>query len=150
MTEMFTLSSITTYQAAVQQSRAFRELKTLKDKVLKPHDLTGSQWSVLGFVYDAGKNGIRITALADHLDTTQAFITNTINTLVSKGYVERKADKTDNRARCVVLKPRFVAMVEQIEQDVRAALRREIYNKVTPEELKIYVNVLAKFADTSK
>ncbi len=146
MSENFNLATITTYQAASQQSRAFRELKLLKDHVLSPHGLTGSQWLVLGFIYDSGHDGVRITTLADLLDTTQAFITNTVNVLESKGYVLRKADKTDSRAHSVVLKSKFTSVVEKIEQEVRSALRREIYSKVTPEELKTYVYVLSKFA----
>jgi len=149
MTKLFDLSNITTYQAAVQQSKAFRELKQLKDSILKPHGLTGSQWTVLGHTADAGKAGVRITALAEQLDTTQAFITNTVNKLAAKGYVERRADPLDSRVRIVVIKPKYVPVVAKIEQAVRAALRREIYSKVTPEELKIYVNVLARFAEKS-
>ena len=104
------------------------------------------QWSVLGFVADAGTTGIRITSLAKVVDTTQAFITNTINTLESKGYVQRTVDASDSRARMVSLKPGKAKIVQAVEIEVRTAMRQEIYSKVTPEELKVYVNVLAKFA----
>jgi DNA-binding MarR family transcriptional regulator len=144
---MFELSHLTTYQAGAFQSRAYRELKLIMHRILKPHGLTMMQWSVLGFVADAGKKGVRITTLAESLDSTQAFITNTVNTLEYKGFVERSVDKTDSRARKVALAAGKNKLVQKIELEVRAEMRKDIYSKVTPEQLQTYVYVLTKFAN---
>lgn len=143
------LSTITTYQAGVYQSRAFRELQQLTTRILKPYGITMAQWSLLGFVNDAGSDGIRSTELAIKLDTTQAFVTNTVNLLVKKGYVKRRDDISDSRARDIILNTKHIELVQKIEQAVRVALRREIYSKVTADELNTYVNVLIKFAEKS-
>ena len=143
---MFELSTITTYQAGVYQSRAYRQLKVLKNRILEPHGLSMMQWSVLGFIYDSGKTGVRITSLAKSLDTTQAFITNTVNALEAKGLVVRTVDAHDKRASAVTLKPEHKQLVQKIEAAVRAELRKDLYSRVTPEELKTYVNVLIKFS----
>ena len=143
---MFELSTITTYQAGVYQSRAYRQLKVLKNRILEPHGLSMMQWSVLGFIHDAGPTGVRITALAKSLDTTQAFITNTVNALEAKGLVVRTVDAHDKRASAVTLKPEHKQLVQKIEAAVRAELRKDLYSRVTPEELKTYVNVLIKFS----
>ena len=144
---MLELNSVTTYQAGVYQSRAYRQLKVLKNRILEPHGLSMMQWSVLGFIYDSGKTGVRITSLAKSLDTTQAFITNTVNTLEAKGLVVRTVDAHDKRASAVTLKPEHKQLVQKIEAAVRDELRKDLYSRVTPEELRTYVNVLIKFSE---
>lgn len=143
------LGAITTYQAGVYQTRGFRALRQLKNKALEPHGLTMMEWLVLGLIKDAGANGIRITNLATELDTTQAFITNTVNVLEKKKFVARKADKSDKRAHCVVFNKKYLLLIDKIEAELRDKLRETLYAKVTPEELKTYMNVVIKFSKSS-
>ncbi len=143
---MFELTQLTTYQAGVLQSRAYRELKITMKNILSPHGLTMMQWAVLGYVANSGRNGERVSSLAKELGSTQAFITNTINSLEEKGYVGRRGDKVDSRAKVVHLKPGKQRLVNRIELEVRAAMRRELYNRLTPDELRTYVLVLKKLA----
>lgn len=144
---MIELKDLTTYQAGVYQARAFRALKHMKNHILEPYDMTMMQWLVLGLIIDSGDNGIRTTRLAEQLDTTQAFITNTVNALETKKMIRRERDSQDSRAHCVVFNQEKNELVIQIEEKMRKELRNTIYKKVTPEELRIYMNVLAKFAD---
>ncbi len=142
---MTDISKIPTYQAGVYQARAYRALKNLKNNVLKRHDLTMMQWVVLGYIYDYKEVGVRITELAKSLDTTQAFITNTVNKLQAKGFVKRVAHVSDSRAKMVTIEPRHVKLVEEIEHDVREELRTKLYSKITRDELQAYINVITKF-----
>lgn len=143
---MIKLQEITTYQAGAYHARGFRALKQLKNRILEPYGLTMMQWCVLGLIKDAGKTGIRTTALAESLDTTQAFITNTANILEVKKLVSRKADTKDSRAHFIVFNTRHEKLVAEIEQVIRSELRKTLYKKVTPDELQVYMNVLAKLA----
>lgn len=143
---MKNLSEITTYQASVYQSRAYRNLKRQKDRILKAHGLSMMQWALLGLIYDSGVNGTRITDLAAELDSTQAFTTITVSSLEAKGFVKRKASGSDNRVRDVIVNPNRVALVKKIEADVRDVLRKELYGKVSRQELEVYMNVLIKFS----
>ncbi|MBA3757958.1 MarR family transcriptional regulator [Candidatus Saccharibacteria bacterium] len=144
---MIELSEITTYQAGMYQARSFRALKQLKNRILEPYGLTMMQWLVLGLIKDAGKTGVRTTTLAEQLDTTQAFITNTVNLLEVKKLVSRRTDAKDSRAHSIIFNKKHEKMVAKIEQELRHELRNTIYKKVTPEELKIYMKVIVKFAD---
>lgn len=144
---MIDLKEITTYQAGVYHARAFRALRQLKNRVLEPYGLTMMQWSVLGLVRDAGKKGIRTTALAEQLDTTQAFITNTVNFLEAKKLVSRQPDKKDSRAHNIIFNNKHSRLISKVESQLRAELRDTLYKKVTPEELRVYIKVLSKFAD---
>lgn len=144
---MTDISKISTYQASVYQSKAFRTLKNIKNSLLKKHGLTVAQWSVLGFVYDAGRDGVRASDLANRLDTTQAFITNAVNSLENKGLIKRVDHSTDGRTKMVVLEPRQKKVVLAIESDLRECLRQELYSKITRDELITYMNVLIKFSE---
>lgn len=144
---MIELRNITTYQAGVYQARAFRALKQIKNRILEPYEISMMQWSVLGLIKDAGKTGVRTTVLAEQLDTTQAFISNTVSVLEAKKMVRRKADDQDHRAHCIIFNKKYDKLVEEIETKLRDELRKTIYVKVSPEELKTYMNVLVKFAE---
>ena len=144
---MIELHEITTYQAGVYQARAFRALKQIKNGVLEPYGLTMMQYSALGLIKDAGSSGIRTTALAEQLDTTQSFITNIVNFLEAKRLVRRKADARDSRAHSIIFNKMYEKTVKEIEDKLRKELREKLYKQITPEELKIYINVLVKFAE---
>ena len=140
------INEITTYQSAMFQAKAYRRLKVMTTSILKKHDLTMMQWSLLGFINDAGKEGVRITELSEQLDTTQAFITNTVNTLQAKGMVTRTKNEDDTRAKQVVLVPKYRKFVQKVETSIRNEMRLQIYSKITREELITYIQVLEKLS----
>lgn len=140
------LSNITTYQSGVVQAAAYRNLNKLFTILLKEHELTCMQWFVIGTILDAGPEGIKLTDLANKLQTGLPFITNIINMLESKGMVERRFKPDDNRTKFVSIQPDFVAECHEIEQALRAKLRQTIYSKITPEELRTYIKVLYQFS----
>ncbi len=144
---MIDISKIPTYRAGELQARAYRALKVMKNAVLKKHGLTMMEWLVLGFIYDGKSAGVRITELAKTIDTTQAFITNTVNALQAKGFVTRVAHSSDSRSKMVLIEPKSVQHVEKIEAEVRAELRTKLYSKITRDELQTYITVLAKFSE---
>jgi DNA-binding MarR family transcriptional regulator len=140
------ISSITTYQAGVAQSSAYRNINKLFSAMLKEHELTSMQWFVLGTIYDSGKEGIQLTQLSSKLQTGLPFITNTINLLESKGMVERHNSPTDSRSKTVVITDDFMPSCQKIEDSLREKIRGTIYGDIDPEELKVYIRVLTKLS----
>lgn len=143
----FSLSNLTTYQVGAMEAAAHRALRTHKDGCLQKHGLSGMQWYIIGSVLDTGDQGSRITDLAKQLDTTLAFLTNTVNLLESKDMLVRSANGSDSRSRIIKVSPKFVPVCHQIEAELRKELRSSIYSKVTPEELRTYIKVMAKFTE---
>lgn len=144
------LTELTTYQALVYRSRANRTVKTQVEKVLHEYNLTMAQWAVLGFIKDAGKRGIRISDLAAHIDTSLAFITNSVNTLEKKGIVYRTGHERDNRAKLVYIANDYRHKVASIEQRLRRQLC-DWYGKVlTQAELETQLEVFRKLAQTNE
>lgn len=140
------LSKLTTYQAGVTQARAHRALSAKIGDYLRAHNLTTMQWSVLGFVYDAGKDGVRISDLAKELDTSLAFITNTVNTLEAKRMVVRSEHGSDNRAKLVHVTPEYAPKVASIEKELHRRFRKWLMDMVPSPDLGTYLKVLEQIA----
>ncbi|MBA3758613.1 hypothetical protein H0X10_03215 [Candidatus Saccharibacteria bacterium] len=144
-----TQSELKTYQVGVIQAAAVRALKKHKDSCLQPYGLTGMQWCIIGTVLDTGPKGIRITDLANKVDATMAFLTNTVNLLESKNVLERIENANDNRSRMVRVTKKFQPNCQKIENELRRKLRTSFYSKVTPDELDTYIRVLNRFSELS-
>lgn len=142
------ISQISTYESGVVQSAAHRQTMKVKTDFLARYDLTGMQWFVLGFVYEAGSTGISLTNLRSILDTSMPFITNTVNTLEAKGYIFKTTSKTDNRIKIATLNEGRRKLVEEVEEGLRDALRTELYARdgISREELQTYIEVIYKLA----
>ncbi len=140
------LKDIPTYQAGIAQAKAYRVLRSLMAELLKAHNLTMMQWSMLGLVYEAGSKGMRITDIAEAIDSTKAFITSSVKVLELRGFVTRTTDQLDTRSRIIQIKPQSKAMVEKVEIELRREMRRRMYAHISPVELATYVRVLDKIA----
>ncbi|HCR55429.1 TPA: hypothetical protein DIV49_00495 [Candidatus Saccharibacteria bacterium] len=145
------ISEISTYESGVVQSAAHRQTMKVKTTYLSQYDLTGMQWFVLGFVYEAGKDGIALTALKNILDTTMPFITNIVNSLEAKGYIHKTSSQSDSRVKIATLNQAYAHQVEEIELGLRDALRNELYirDNISRDELNTYIRVLYKLARNS-
>jgi len=140
------LSKVPSYKAGIAQSRAHRALGIIASHWLKDKGITMLQWFILGLVYEAGEKGIRITDIAQELDTTKAFVTKHINTLEANHLVTRNVGKEDSRSRIVRLTKEARPKVIEIEQELRAGMRLSIYKEIKPEELAVYVKVLSQLS----
>lgn len=146
------ISNITTYESGVMQSTAHRILGRINAKYLSQYELTAMQWFVIGFVYDAGKKGMRIGDLMRKLDTTMPFITTIVNLLESRNILTKVNDTTDSRVKIVRIHPDYIAKVSEIEAGLRDELRLQLYrsDSISRDELSTYITVLYKIALSSK
>src|SRR5580692_3618439 len=67
------------------------------DRVLKPLDVTRSQWWVLAFL--SRSDGMPQVALADELDLGKVALGQLIDRLEKAGFVSRRADEEDRRVK---------------------------------------------------
>lgn len=111
------------------------------DRALKPLGITRSQWWVLAFL--SRRDGMTQTALAADLDLTKVAIGGLIDRLESAGFVERRADERDARARRVYLTRAGLRLVATIRESVDA-VETEILTAVSEAELAEAAKVLVK------
>lgn len=140
------LSSITTYQAGVIQAYMHRRLQKVCDEILRPFGISKMQWLIIGTVLDAGKDGIRLSDLAEKVGTTMSYLTNAVNLLESRGILVRRDNTQDTRSKLIVVDGRFKSKCNEIEVTLRDGLRKTIYSEVDPQEFRVYMKVMAKLA----
>jgi DNA-binding MarR family transcriptional regulator len=115
--------------------------RILIDRALKPLGITRSQWWVLAFL--SRRDGMTQTALADDLDLTKVAIGGLVDRMETGGFVERRSDKRDARARRVFLTSEGKALVATIRENVDV-VETEILATVTESELNEAARVLLK------
>ena len=115
------------------------------DRALKPLGITRSQWWVLAFL--SRRDGMTQTALAADLDLTKVAIGGLIDRMEAAGYVERRTDKRDARARRVMLTRAGQRLIATIRESVDAA-ERAILADLSEAELDAAALALVKIKGT--
>ena len=119
--------------------------RVVVDRALRPLGITRSQWWVLAFL--SRRDGMTQTALAADLDLTKVAIGGLIDRLETAGFVERRADRSDGRARRVYLTRAGAKMVGAIRDSVEA-VELEILGRVSEDALSQAAETLKALKDT--
>jgi DNA-binding MarR family transcriptional regulator len=115
------------------------------DRALKPLGITRSQWWVLAFL--SRRDGMTQTALAADLDLTKVAIGGLLDRMEAAGFVERRTDQSDGRARRVYLARAGAKMVATIRDSVET-VELEILERIPEEELAQAADTLRTLKDT--
>jgi MarR family transcriptional regulator, transcriptional regulator for hemolysin len=90
--------------------------RTIVDKALKPIGVTRSQWWVLANLSrHESDTGMMQTELAKILDVGKVTLGGLVDRLEAGGYVERRPDAADRRAKRVVLTTRGARLLADIQ-----------------------------------
>ncbi|WP_068076663.1 MarR family winged helix-turn-helix transcriptional regulator [Novosphingobium lentum] len=117
--------------------------RTIVDKVQKPLGITRSQWWVLTNLARDPGNEMMQTELANVLDIGKVALGGLLDRLEASGYIERKADPVDRRAKRIVMTPAGATVLAGME--ARAiALNREMLDVVTPDEIRQAEEILGR------
>lgn len=111
------------------------------DRALKPLGLTRSQWWVLAFL--SRRDGMTQTALAADLDLTKVAVGGLVDRMEGAGFVGRRADERDARARRIFLTRSGLRLVNKIRESVDV-VEADILSTVTEAELDQAAAVLLK------
>ena len=119
--------------------------RVVVDRALKPLGITRSQWWVLAFL--SRRDGMTQTALAADLDLTKVAIGGLLDRMETAGFVERRADASDGRARRVYLTRAGGRMVTTIRENVEQ-IELQILEKVNEEALSQAASTLLTIKET--
>jgi len=118
--------------------------RVVVDRALTPLGITSSQWWVLAFL--SRRDGMTQTALAADLDLTKVAIGGLISRMEASGFVERRSDASDARARRVYLTKAGTRLVDTIRESVDR-VETEILGEISNEELDQAANTLRKMKE---
>lgn len=91
-----------------------RMRRTLFDQHMKPEGITRSQWWVLANLSRQRGNGIMSSELAKLLDVGKVTLGGLIDRLETAGYVYRRADKVDRRAKKIFITETGYALIDRM------------------------------------
>ncbi len=115
--------------------------RVVVDRALRPLGVTRAQWWLLAFL--SRRDGMRQTALASDLDLSKVAIGTLLDRVEALGYVERRADSSDGRARRVFLTKGGARMVSVIRDNVQQ-VELDIVSSLSNEEMAQMATTLAK------
>ena len=118
--------------------------RVVVDRALTPLGITRSQWWVLAFL--SRRDGMTQTALAADLDLTKVAIGGLMSRMEASGFVERRSDASDARARRVYLTKAGTRLVDTIRESVDR-VETEILGEISNEELDQAANTLRKMKE---
>jgi DNA-binding MarR family transcriptional regulator len=115
------------------------------DRALKPLGITRAQWWVLAFL--SRRDGMTQTALAADLDLTKVAVGGLLDRMEAAGFIERRADRSDGRARRVHLTRAGAKMVSAIRESVET-VELEILDRVSDDALMQATETLRTLKET--
>jgi MarR family transcriptional regulator for hemolysin len=89
-----------------------RLMRKAFDKHMEPLGITRSQWWVLAYLYR--EDGMTQVELADILDLGKVALSGLLDRLETKGWIERRADAMDRRAKRVFLTEQASEITEEM------------------------------------
>lgn len=109
-----------------------RMRRTLFDQAMKPLGITRSQWWVLSQLSRHARSGMLQTELARDLDVGKVTVGGLIDRLEAAGYVVRRPEENDRRAKRVMITERGHEILEKMVA-VGRKLNGVILAGLTPE-----------------
>lgn len=123
-----------------------RMRRTLFDQAMKPLGITRSQWWVLSQLSRQSRGGMLQTELARDLDVGKVTVGGLIDRLEAAGYVTRRPDKSDRRAKRIQITDNGRVVLKQMVE-VGRGLNRTILDGLTGEDVHTAERVLLTMKD---
>lgn len=117
--------------------------RTIMDLLMRPYDITRSQWSVLSTLSRAGNDGMMQVDLARLMEVGKVTVGGLIDRLEASGHVERRADAYDRRAKRVFITEQGFEII-RLMIELASVVNRRILEGVTDDDLKVCENVLLR------
>lgn len=117
--------------------------KTFMDKWLKPLGITRSQWWVLANLARHSGESMKQTELANTLTVGKVALGGLLDRLEESGYIARRVDPEDRRAKRIRLTRAGSAMLSTIEERAKS-LNQEMMHGVTFEEVVATEEILQR------
>jgi DNA-binding MarR family transcriptional regulator len=112
-------------------------------QTLKPHGLTPTQYNVLRILRGAGTEGLCRNEVGARLITPVPDVTRLLDRMAEMQLIERERSDTDRRLVRTLLTPKGLALVNGLDDELRAGHRRRL-SKLDRKDLTQLVTTLAE------
>ena len=114
------------------------------DQLVRPLEITGSQWWVLTYI--SLRPGLSQVRLAEELSLGKVALGDLVERLVRSGLVERRPDPQDKRVNMMFLTQAGIDLAMQI-RGMSVGVQNEALKGISPEELSTAISVLSRMKD---
>lgn len=122
--------------------RVFRLWRSAISHSVRPMGMTEARWSVMMTLRNLGE-GVSQHTLASELGIELPSLNRTVNQLVERNLVERRAHPSDKRCKCLWFTDAGNEQLQTLESCV-GKVRSQLTDGITEEELDSMFNVLKK------
>jgi len=140
------LLQLKAYSTGLLQGKAYARMQSALSKTLNHLDISVPEWKLLGQLYEHGN--MRLAELADYLSYDPPMVTKLAKALEKKGFVQRAADKTDERAKVITITKEGKQIVRKADPEVKKTMAKLLVG-ITSQELRSYIKVLSIIVDNS-
>jgi DNA-binding MarR family transcriptional regulator len=144
MDSAFQYLRMTTYNAGMIQSQAFRALSNFLTDQLTGFNLSLSEWKLLGHLLEV--DDMTPSEISELLSVKLPISSRLLKSLESKGLLRRNQNEKDSR----IVHARITDKGRQLAGEVENYLRRNMnhfLSDIKRDELETYLRVMSKIAD---
>ena len=94
-----------------------------QNKLFKPFQLSSPQYNVLRILRGSYPKACTINSIIDRMIDRMSNASRIVDRLESKGYVERKVNKNDRRARDVIITTSGLAILDEVDKALGAWIK---------------------------
>ena len=127
--------------------RAFLALTGHVNDLLRPHDLTFSQWQVLSFVARKPAGAATQRELQCWLKVEAATLTGVVDGLVRRGWLTRSENADDRRVKQLALTPEGHAAYEAVSPWLSEAVQGRVLEGLSPGQVAVAREVLQRVVE---
>ena len=128
------------------------ELHQIRNAITEKHGLTSQQWLIMLYLSDdpnipksndpTPHKTVLASELADALHTSRPNITNLVNQLLKKGFVQQIKDHKDNRRKVLQVTVKGILVLNEIEPK-RDNYTNKLFDHLNAEELEKFREFLS-------
>jgi DNA-binding MarR family transcriptional regulator len=115
-------------------------------EILKPYDLSPTQYNVLRILRGAGKEGRKCGDISERLVTRDPDITRLLDRLAKRGLISRERSERDRRMVFTRITPAGLALLEELDGPIAAVHRRQ-FSHLDAEQLATLSRLLELVRD---
>lgn len=123
--------------------RAYLAMRKRMDEVLQPLGITAAQFDVIQQLLH--EDGLEHRLMQERLCVSSPTLTNVIDVMVERGFVERRVSPDDARVKLLFLTPKAHELHEQLEQ-ASVVFLRSMFNGFSASETALFREWLDRVA----
>ena len=133
---------LSTAQAGIWQSRAYRNLHKFMTVQLTEYDLSMPEWGVLGSLLGSDTS---MSDIAEQMDYELSHVSNISTKLEDRGLLKRVVSKQDRRQKSLSLTDKGRVLSKDIESGLRTELKKWL-GDIDMLQLASYINTVKAIA----